>query len=128
MYTFSGREIEKLDETRYRVDSAVFTTCESDDDTPPWSFKIRKAMIEEGGYGKFHSTTLKVQGIPVFYLPYVVWPIKRERSPGLLMPGFGYSQLRGTYFGAAVLHPGRPQLRHHDTRRVLLEGLLGPRQ
>ncbi len=28
MYTFSGRSIEKLDDTHYRVDKAVFTTCE----------------------------------------------------------------------------------------------------
>ncbi len=105
MYTFSGRSIEKLDETRYRVDKAVFTTCEDDSKHPPWSFHLKKANLEIEGYGKFTSSTVKIQGVPVFYLPYMVWPIKKERSPGLLMPGFGYSDRLGTYIGLPVYFP-----------------------
>jgi LPS-assembly protein len=105
MYTFSGSVIEKLDETHYRIENASFTTCESPDGSPPWSFKVREVLLEEEGYGHFHGTAIKVQGAPVFYLPYFVWPVKRDRSPGLLMPGFGYSQLRGTYVGLPVYLP-----------------------
>jgi len=105
MYTFSGRSIEKLDETRYRVDKAVFTTCEDDTKHPPWSFHLKKALLEVEGYGKFTSSAVKIQGVPVFYLPYMVWPIKKERAPGLLMPGFGYSNRLGTYIGLPVYFP-----------------------
>jgi LPS-assembly protein len=105
MYTFSGSEVEKLDETHYRIDRGAFTTCESDDDTPPWGFTVRKARLEEEGYGRFHSVAMRVQGVPVFYLPYLVWPVKRERSPGLLMPSFGYSTTFGTYLGLPVYLP-----------------------
>jgi LPS-assembly protein len=105
MYSFSGETVEKLDATRYRIDRGVFTTCESDDAHPPWSFHVRKAKLEEEGYGRFHSAAMRVQGAPVFYLPYLVWPIKRERSPGLLMPNFGYSQTFGYYFGQPVYVP-----------------------
>lgn len=105
MYTFSGRSIEKLDETRYRVDKAIFTTCEDETRHPPWSFHLKKALIEVEGYGKFTSSTTKIQGVPVFFLPYMVWPIKKERSPGLLMPGFGYSDRLGTYIGLPVYVP-----------------------
>jgi lipopolysaccharide export system protein LptA len=105
MYAFSGSEVEKLDETHYRIDRGAFTTCDSDDDSPPWSFGVRRAMLEEEGYGRFHSVAMRVQGFPVFYLPYLVWPVKRERSPGLLMPNFGYSETYGTYFGLPVYVP-----------------------
>lgn len=105
MYSFSGSEIEKLDETHYRVDRAVFTTCERDDPSPPWSFSIRRALLEEEGFGRFHSSALRVQGFPVFYLPYLVWPIKQERAPGLLMPTFGYSDLRGFNVGLPIYFP-----------------------
>ncbi len=105
MYTFSGRTIEKLDETRYRIDKAVFTTCEDDTKHPPWSFHLAKAKLRVEGYGRFTSSTIKIQGLPVFYLPYMVWPIKKERSPGLLMPSFGYSDRFGTYFGLPVYLP-----------------------
>jgi len=104
MYTFTGREIEKLDETHYRIDHATFTTCAADG-RPPWSFTVRSALIEEEGLGRFKSTALKVQGVPVFYLPYMVWPIKQERSAGLLMPRFGYSNRRGFNFGLPVYVP-----------------------
>lgn len=105
MYTFSGRSIEKLDETHYRVDKAVFTTCEDETRHPPWSFHLRKALLEVEGYGRFTSSAIKIQGVPVFYLPYMIWPIKKERSPGLLMPSFGYSDRFGTYIGLPVYFP-----------------------
>ena len=39
-------EIEKLDETHYRIDHATFTTCATDG-KPPWSFHVRKAKVEQ---------------------------------------------------------------------------------
>jgi len=105
MYTFSGDSIEKLDETHYRLDKAVFTTCEDETKHPPWSFHLKKAMLEVEGFGKFTSSTIKIQGFPIFYLPYMVWPIKQDRAPGLLMPNFGYSDLLGTYIGLPVYFP-----------------------
>jgi len=105
MYSLSGQEIEKIDETHYRLDHATFTTCSTDDEHPPWSFNIRSAMIEEEGLGRFKSVAMKVQGVPVFYLPYMVWPVKQERSAGLLMPRFGYSNRRGFNIGLPVYIP-----------------------
>jgi LPS-assembly protein len=105
MYTFSGRTIEKLDETRYRVDRAIFTTCEVTDRHPPWSLHLHRALLEEEGYGRFTSAAIKIQGVPVFYLPYMVWPIKRDRAPGLLMPTFGYSDRLGTSVGLPIYVP-----------------------
>ncbi len=105
MYSFSGREIERLDETHFRIDGAKFTTCNRDDPSPPWSFTIKRALLEEEGLGRFHSTALRVQNVPVFYLPYMVWPIKTERSPGLLMPTFGYSDQLGFNLGLPIYFP-----------------------
>ncbi len=118
MYTFTGREIEKLDETHYRIDHATFTTCATDG-KPPWSFHVRKAKVEQEGLGRFSSSAMKIRGVPVFYMPYMVWPIKQERAAGLLFPRFGYSNTRGFNFGLPALHSDRPQLRHHDLCRLL---------
>jgi LPS-assembly protein len=104
MYSFTGDEIEKLDETHYRIDRATFTTC-STDGRPPWSFHVREALVEEEGLGRFRSVAMKVQGVPVFYLPYMVWPIKQERAAGLLFPRFGYSDRRGFNFGLPLYVP-----------------------
>jgi LPS-assembly protein len=104
MYTFTGREIEKLDETHYRIDRATFTTCATDG-RPPWSFHVRKAMVEQEGLGYFSSSAMKIRGVPVFYMPYMVWPIKQERAAGLLFPRFGYSNTRGFNFGLPLYIP-----------------------
>ncbi len=104
MYNFSGRQIEKLDETHYRIDRGTFTTCDVDR-RPPWSFTVRSALVEEEGLGRFKSVAMKVQNVPVFYLPYMVWPVKQERSPGLLMPRLGYSNRRGFNFGLPFYLP-----------------------
>ncbi len=104
MYSFTGRVIEKFDETHYRIDNATFTSC-STDGRPPWSFSMSSAIIEEEGLGRFKSVAIRVQGVPVFYLPYMVWPVKQERALGLLMPRFGYSNRRGFNIGLPLYVP-----------------------
>ena len=104
MYTFTGREIEKLDETHYRIDRATFTTCDAKG-RPPWSFHVHKAKVEQEGMGYFTSSAMKIRGIPIFYMPYMVWPIKQDRAAGLLFPRFGYSNTRGFNFGLPLYIP-----------------------
>jgi LPS-assembly protein len=104
MYSFTGREIEKLDETHYIIDRATFTTCTTDG-KPPWSFNVRRAKVEQEGLGRFSSSAMKIKGVPVFYMPYMVWPVKQERSAGLLFPRFGYSNTRGFNFGLPLYVP-----------------------
>ena len=105
MYTFTGREIEKLDETHYRIDHATFTTCSTDVGKPPWSFHVRKSKVEQEGLGKFTSSAMRIRGVPVFYMPYMVWPVKQERAAGLLFPRLGYSNVRGFNFGLPLYVP-----------------------
>jgi lipopolysaccharide assembly outer membrane protein LptD (OstA) len=105
MYTFSGQEIEKLDENLYRLRRARFTSCEVDDAHPPWSFYFHKAVVRVEGLGRFTSTAMKIQGVPVFYLPYMVWPIKQDRATGLLFPNIGYSDRRGFNLGLPLFVP-----------------------
>jgi LPS-assembly protein len=103
-YYFTGAELEKLDDTHYRLKDATFTSCGTDD-KPPWKFKIRSALIEDQGYGRFKGTSFHVKGAPVMYVPYLLWPVKTERAAGLLMPSYGYSKQRGFYLGNALYLP-----------------------
>lgn len=103
-YHFTGAVIERLDETHYRIEDATFTSCETDD-RPPWDFTVKRGLVEDEGYGRFRSASLRVQEVPVFHLPYVLWPVKRERAMGLMIPSIGYSQLRGAYLGNSLFVP-----------------------
>ena len=39
--------------------------------------------------------------MPVLYTPYILWPVKSERTSGLLIPNIGYSDRRGAALGLA---------------------------
>ena len=103
-YHFSGERIEKLDETHYAMERATYSSCDQAE-RPPWQFRARRALLEEEGYGRFRGTSLLVKGVPVLYLPYIVWPVKKERAAGLLVPTIGYSGRRGAYLGDALFIP-----------------------
>lgn len=105
-YHFRGEEMEKLDETHYRFHRGVFTSCElSDTQAPAWSIEIRDALAELEGYGDFRGATLRAGKVPVFYTPRMLWPIKRDRATGLLVPSVGYSSQRGAYLGNSLYWP-----------------------
>lgn len=105
-YRFRGEEMEKLDETHFRFHRGLFTSCElSDTKAPPWSIEVRDALVELEGYGHFRGAALKVRRIPFFYTPRLLWPIKRDRAAGFLVPSFGYSSQRGTYLGNSFFWP-----------------------
>jgi LPS-assembly protein len=105
IYHFKGERVEKLDETHYRFSEGVFTSCNLDVGAPPWSLEIHEALVEVEGYGHFRGAALKAKGVPVFYLPRLVWPLKRDRAAGLLVPNIGYSDVYGAYLGNAVFVP-----------------------
>ncbi len=104
-YYFRGASLEKLDETHYRLRNGLFTSCALTDDSPPWSIQISDATVELEGYGHFRGVSLKVQGVPVFYTPRLLWPVKRDRAAGLLVPNIGYNNRRGAYLGNAFFWP-----------------------
>lgn len=81
---FSGDRIEKIDEDTYRMSNGVFTSC--DLDRPAWSFHVGSADVTVDDYAHLRNLSFRARNIPVFYAPRMVWPTKRERSQGLLIP------------------------------------------
>ena len=80
-----GKRVERVDDKTYRVEGGRFTSCSQPN--PRWGFQASSAEIEIDD---------KVKGLPVFYLPYMYYPISSDgRSTGLLFPHFGYSSYRG---------------------------------
>lgn len=103
-YHIDADLIEKLDDTHYRLKRATFTSCNRES-RPPWRFGVRRAFLEQDGYGRFHGATLQVKNVPIFYFPYILWPLKTERAAGFLVPSFGYTQRRGAYLGTSFFLP-----------------------
>lgn len=99
-YYFSGVEVGKIGDDVYTVTDGIFTSCIGDQ-TPDWSFRLGRATVEVEGYARVHHAAMRIKKMPVLYTPYILWPVKTERSSGLLIPNLGYSQRRGTYLGLA---------------------------
>ncbi len=105
-YHFRGSMMEKLDATHYRFRNGVFTSCDLvEGKAPPWSIDVREALVELEGYGHFRGAALKAGRIPLFYSPRLIWPVKRDRAAGLLVPSFGFSSQRGAYLGNSFFWP-----------------------
>ncbi|MCU0255080.1 MAG: LPS assembly protein LptD [Acidobacteria bacterium] len=85
--------IERIGPQDLRVTRAVFTTCTQP--TPYWSFRVSRATLTLGQYAHLRDAAFKVGKVPIFYTPYLIWPIKTDRATGLLFPSFSTSTTLG---------------------------------
>ncbi|HEX6083111.1 MAG TPA: LPS assembly protein LptD [Thermoanaerobaculia bacterium] len=91
---FSGDRIEKVDEKTWRLTNGVFTSC--DLDRPAWSFHVGQADVTQDDYARMKDISFRARGLPVFWTPRLIWPTKRDRSQGLLIPRARFSNKFGT--------------------------------
>jgi LPS-assembly protein len=91
---FSGDRIEKVDEDTYRLTNGVFTSC--DLDRPAWSFHIGNADVTMDDYAYMRNVSFRARELPIFYTPRLIWPTKRDRSQGFLIPRAKFTDEFGT--------------------------------
>jgi len=92
-FTVTGERAERLGERTYRVYDASFTTC--DITSPDWKFTAKQVDVTLEGYAVVRGPVFYIRGIPVLYVPAGIFPVKRERQTGFLIPKFGYSSKYG---------------------------------
>jgi len=99
-----GAEIRKTGEDTYIFKEGRFTACRcpDPDSREPWELRAEEADLEIEGYGIARNSTLEVLGVPVMWLPWMVYPLKTERQSGLLFPEFGISGRNGVDIGLPV--------------------------
>ena len=95
-FTVDARVMERLSEEQYRLEDASFTTCSVlEGERMPWQFKAEKAELEVEGFLYARNVQFCILDVPVMYLPAVLFPAKRERATGFLMPVMGSSSVQG---------------------------------
>ena len=90
---FVGEKIERLAEDHYVLTNGMFTSC--DLDHPSWSFHVASADITLDDYAHMRHVSFRAHDIPLLFAPRLVWPTKRERSQGLLIPRILLSKTYG---------------------------------
>lgn len=77
-----------------RLEQARYTTCQEGDDSV--IVGARELELDRtAGVGKARGATVRFKGVPIFYAPYLSFPLNDERKTGLLTPGFGSDQDSG---------------------------------
>jgi len=83
-------KLEQLPDGRVRLQEASMTTCAPDDTA--WRLVAgRMDLDREKGFGDAYHVRMEIQNVPVFYWPWVRFPIDGKRHTGLLPPTFAYS-------------------------------------
>jgi LPS-assembly protein len=85
----TAEKMEKIGETSYRITNAIFTSC--DLEKPAWSFKIKTGVVTLDDYARLHGLEFRAHKLPLFWTPYLIWPTKKDRAQGFLIPRIGTS-------------------------------------
>ncbi len=92
-YYITGKEMEKLSKDTYLIKDCRLTTC--DGVNPAWAITGSEVTVTVEGYGKVKHAAFRAHGLPILYVPYIIFPAKTKRQSGLLPPRIGLSTRNG---------------------------------
>ncbi|HET8808550.1 MAG TPA: LPS-assembly protein LptD [Methylophaga sp.] len=76
------------------LNDATYTTCAEDDEF--WILEADEVNLNhETAVGTAEDVVLRIKGVPVFYTPYISFPLSDERKSGFLIPSIGNSDETG---------------------------------
>jgi len=93
-YYLRGKRIERSALDRYELYDGSFTACKCERN-PAWLIRTRHLRISLDKYVIAKNVVFYAKNIPIFYLPYMIYPVKTSRQTGLLVPSAGYSSRYG---------------------------------
>lgn len=95
----TATSITVYDKKKMVLKKATYTTCAPFQRT--WFLKAENvALNKKTGRGRARHTRLYVYDVPVFYFPYLDFPIDNRRQTGFLFPSYGSSNRSGVEIGA----------------------------
>ena len=93
----SAKRLEQDEAGDMRVFGGAFTRCEPTNNN--WRVGARRFVIRDGSdFGTARHAVVRVKNVPVFYTPYLSFPINDERKSGWLFPSIGFSDQNGLEF------------------------------
>lgn len=90
---FQGEKLEKTGDESYRLTNGILTSC--DLESPAWSFHLRQADITLDDYAHMKGVSLRAKRLPLIWLPRLIFPTKKDRAQGLLIPRYLHSSKLG---------------------------------
>jgi LPS-assembly protein len=110
-----------------RLKDGTYTSCEPGSNA--WHLKGNNITLNPAtGFGTATNVTLRVKNIPVFYTPYIYFPIDDRRQSGFLPPSLSSSSDNGLslqtpyYFNLAPNYDATLYPTYMTDRGLLMEG------
>jgi LPS-assembly protein len=95
-YRVWGERFRKTGPSSYEIENGGFTTC--DGTGPSWRVSADRIQVEIEQYLTGKRAAFWIEGLPVLYTPYVVFPVRQERQSGFLIPRLGYTERDGMFW------------------------------
>lgn len=118
--------IHNEDENILVLDDSSYTTCEPNSNA--WLFEADDIRLNKrSGWGTAKHAVVRVKDVPVFYFPWMMFPIDDRRQSGFLFPSFGSGEENGTslavpyYLNLAPNYDATLTPRHMSDRGTQLE-------
>lgn len=118
---------KRAEDAIIRLKDGTYTTCEPNSNA--WQLKGNNITLNPAtGFGTATNVTLRVKDIPVFYTPYIYFPIDDRRQSGFLPPSFssstdtGFTLVTPYYFNLAPNYDATLYPRYMTKRGLLMEG------
>jgi len=100
-YQFHGRggrgEARKIYDNGadlYEFKSSSYSACPPGDNT--WTLDSTTLYLDQAeDVGSAYNAVIKIKDIPVFYFPYVTYPLSDKRRTGLLFPSYEFAETNG---------------------------------
>ncbi|WP_252179313.1 LPS-assembly protein LptD [Endozoicomonas sp. 4G] len=81
----SSKEIIRNEDSSLVLEDASYTTCRPGDES--WLLTGKNVTLDHNtGYGTARDAVIRVEGLPIFYAPYLYFPIDSRRQSGFLYP------------------------------------------
>ena len=90
---YRAASIERKAGDLYGLIDARITSCAQP--VPRWRFDASRANFRKDDYVEMWNAVLHIKKVPVFYMPYMRYPVGRDRATGFLLPKIGWSGRKG---------------------------------
>lgn len=119
--------VKRQEDAIVRLKDGTYTRCEPGNNA--WQLKGNNIKLNPAtGFGTATNVTLRVKDVPVFYTPYIYFPIDDRRQSGFLAPSIGSGSDTGLalqtpyYFNLAPNYDATLYPTYMSNRGLLLEG------
>ncbi len=90
---YHAASIERKPGNLYELLKAQVTSCSQP--VPRWRFDSTRANFRKDDYIEMWNAVFRIKRVPVFYMPYMRYPVGRDRATGFLIPRIGWSGPKG---------------------------------